>query len=576
MRALTREGSFRPAPGGAIAVLALGGALVFWGWMSPAWGGEAQPGPSAPADQGPSLAEQLENDPILLFRFALRDFQRGLYVRALPLLARFVEKFPDHSEHQRAIYMLADAHFFIATTGVPAEYMNAVAIYQLALQRYPQAPQMPMAYFRMGQAYQAQKRAAEAQVAFRTLLEKAPTSTLAPRAQIEIAKRYVELGDPRSAIVEFEKVLKNYKGSPSEREAHFGIADALFRQGFYPRALEQFESGDKRWPDFLRLHGDHLYNYAETLFQTRRFARAADAYLRMVNIDPSNEFTNRALARLGDLYHREGRREDALKVYSRVLDKYPLSEGGLVSLIRIADMAVEEEVKLPESHIFPLEALRNPLDGYKKVIELAPTHQLAEVALLRIASYHLKRGEIQKAIVTVEEFLVKYPASQLINNAYFLMAKAHFDQVSRFYQRRQFLRAVQTYAVFRSKVPTPVTRQANPYKTMLEVGESYMRLGLYEQAGKMFEEILSEPEGVVAVGDEVLFRFAHAALLTGDRAKAKALATRFVNAFPRSGRLASVRAIQGEIAWVERDPRSAAVLRKNSISALTSILSEVP
>ncbi|OGL63609.1 MAG: hypothetical protein A3J27_13230 [Candidatus Tectomicrobia bacterium RIFCSPLOWO2_12_FULL_69_37] len=541
---------------GCAALLVAGALAALSAWAAPA-------PPAAPAAAGsgePPIEQQLESDPTLLFRFAIREFQRGLYLRAIPLLARFVEKFPQHSEHQRAIYMLADSHFFVASTGVPAEYVKAVQVYEEALKKYPDAPQMPLAYFRVGQSYQAQQKPAEAQVAFRTLIQKVPNSSLAPRAQVEIAKRFMELGDPRNAIVEFEKILRNYPNSPAEQEAHFGVADAMVSQGLYSQALVRYEVGNRRWPTFLKVNPGSLYNYAETLFQARRYPQAAQAYLQMVNIDPSAEFAHRALARLGDLYLQDKRRDEALKVYTRVIRRYPLSEGSMVSLIRLGDLVSEGEFKLEGEHIFPMAYVRDPLATYRRVIELAPTNQLAEVAYLRIAGYLKKRGEFQKALETLQEFYKKYPASQLTQNAQFLQAETYMEQVSFYFERGYFLRAIQTYTHFRASVPEQVIRQARPHKAMVVVGESYMRLGLYSQASQMFETVLADPEAVVTIGDQTLFRLAHAHLLSGDKGRAKEVAGRFLATFPRSPLRGSVQALLGEIAFGNRDLRTAASL----------------
>jgi len=232
----------------------------------------------------------------------------------------------------------------------------------------------------------------------------------------------------------------------------------------------------------------------------------------------------------------------------------------MVSLIRLGDLVSEEKIKLDEPYIFPMDFVSDALAAYRKVIELAPTNQLAEVAYLRIAAYHKKRGEFQKALDTLQEFYKKYPASQLTQNAQFLQAETYMDQVAFYFERGYFLRAIRTYEHFRATVPDQVSRQARPYKSMLVVGESYMRLGLYGQAARMFELILADAEAVVALGDEALFRLAHAHLLAGDRKRAKEVAGRFLETFPRSKRRGSVLALLGEIAYDARDLRGASAL----------------
>lgn len=166
--------------------------------------------------KGPPSPKDLELNPMLLFRMGLQFYQRGLYGRALPYLSNFVQKFPKHSVHQRAVFMLADSHYFISKTGILTEYSLAAKAYVLGLTLYPRAPQMANAYFRLGQSYKAINKSTEALVAFRSLVGRAPDSPQAPKALFEIGAGYIAVNDPQSAIVEYSKVLRDYKGSPEE------------------------------------------------------------------------------------------------------------------------------------------------------------------------------------------------------------------------------------------------------------------------------------------------------------------------------------------------------------------------
>lgn len=518
-----------------------------------------------------SEADELENTPLLLFRIALRYHQRGLYARAFPLLERFVQKFQNRSEHGRAAYMLADAIFFIAKTGVPAAFKDAVLAYRYALDRYPQMPQMPTAFFRLGQSYQELGQAAEGQVAFRAILERAPLSLLAPRAQLEIGAHYMKSGDPRSAVIEYQKVLDNYKGKPEEKEAFFGIANAIYAQGRFADAVARFETGIKRWPDFVNLRSRLLFNYGESLFQVRRFREAGRVYLRMVNIYPTSNFAHRAMTRLGDIFLEEGRTVDALKIYARVIQDYPRTDSHIVSLIRMADIGLEKKDIMAPGVIFEMWPFQQPLRAYREVIRLGKNTQFAQVAYLRLGAHFLKVDKLRQAIATMQEFLKKFPGSRLLNNGHVIVARAKFKEIDRHFRRREFLRAINAYAEYRALVPLRVTLLAQPYQAMLQVGESYMRLGLYTDAVKLFTQIMEEPEGAVTVGKVALLRLTQSALEQGKRKRAKSLGTTYLKRFPQSVWAPTVQSILGEIALLEGKPRAA---RRRLRAALDGRLSD--
>lgn len=510
---------------------------------------------SAAQDKKNPILSELEDNPRLLIRISLGFYQRGLYIRALPLLKVFVRKYPNHPEHKRAVFMLADSHYFVGNSGVFAEFENAAKAYVLALSLYPDSPQMPGAYFRLGQVYKATKKFGESIVAFRTLVEKAPESPQAPKALLEVASRYIEINDPQSAVVEYGKILERYKGTLAEREAYFGIANALSKKKLFNEALNQFENAMKRWPEHLMLRPDLQFGYSETLFQARHFKKAEKYFLRMVNISPSSGFTNRALARLGDIRLELGDMESAAKIYLRVVSKYPKTEGAWVSLIRMADLAVDNKFIPSSGWVFLNNPLRNPVEAYWRVVREASENRLSHVAYMRIANYYLKKEELRKSILALKQFLERNPTTPLINNAHLIMARAYFGEVEKFFNRRQFLRAILTYAEFRSLVPKEVSLEAKPFWAMMDVGESYLKLGLYEKADKLFREVMADPRGVLSVGGEAIFRLTQSALLSGKIGNAKVLAGQFIKRFPNGKRSSSIRAILGEIAWLEGQPR---------------------
>jgi len=539
----------------------IGASLALWMAMAPfasetSFAGAAEKKGGAKKKVSP--IDKMKENPTLMFRTALRYSQRGLYGRAIPILEAYVKTFPNKMEHQRAAYLLADAYFFVAKTGTTKLYVNATGAYVRALEKYPQAPQMPAAYLRLGEAYNQNKKYKEAQAAFRALLDKAPESPQAPQALLRIGDRYMVLEDPKNALVEYRKVLKNFKGSPAEKDAHFGTANALFEQKLFPDALRQFDSGKKRWPTFLVLRPNLMYSYAETLFQVRNFSKAGNAFLRMVNVSPTSDFAHRALARLGDIQLERGRTEEAVRIYSRVISTYPQTDGAWVSLIRIADIGVEGKFKLDPGWVFQNVAMRDPLGAYWQVVKEAKGSRLAHVAYLRIASYRLKRGDLRGAIKATQKFLSIYPKAKLASNANIIMARAYLEEVGRFYRREQFLRVISTYSELQATVPDRLSILAKPYKAMVEAGESYLRLGLYKEANEIFKKILKDPQGIISAGGESIFRLAQSSLLSGDRKKAKEMALSFVQRFPKGERSASIRAILGEIAWMGKKPRMAA------------------
>jgi len=131
-------------------------------------GGRGQSGsrPSTPADGA-------EAD----YQAAYRDVTRGNYELAAQELQDYLAKYPDSPR-------VAEAHFYLGEAQYATDrFLEAAGEYQKVVRDFPASRLAPAAYLKMGRSYVQLEERSLAEKAFRTLIERHPTSEEAKQAE---------------------------------------------------------------------------------------------------------------------------------------------------------------------------------------------------------------------------------------------------------------------------------------------------------------------------------------------------------------------------------------------------------
>lgn len=103
----------------------------------------------------------------------------------------------------------------------------------------------------------------------------------------------------------------------AQKEFNLGRYDAA-REGFQA-ALDAGLSGDKEI--------EAQYWLAESLFRVPELKAAYDQYTQLITSNPSHNLAWRSLERLAEINEKQGRQDDALRLYDQILSTNPGYEG---------------------------------------------------------------------------------------------------------------------------------------------------------------------------------------------------------------------------------------------------------
>ncbi len=129
-----------------------------------------RPTPVAPADSAAQASEDM-------YRGAYMDVTRGNFELAAQGFQAYISQFPNGPRAVESHYYLGECNY------ANERYLEAAAEFQRVVNDYPTARLVPAAYLKMGRAYLQLEERGLAEKAFRTLIEKYPTTEEASQAR---------------------------------------------------------------------------------------------------------------------------------------------------------------------------------------------------------------------------------------------------------------------------------------------------------------------------------------------------------------------------------------------------------
>jgi outer membrane assembly lipoprotein YfiO len=198
--------------------------------------------------------------------------------------------------------------------------------------------------FALGQQKAEQKKYAAAAEAFQLLVERFPTSPLAPRAQFALAVNRIANNDNIEAEVALDDFLRLYPADPKVPEALLLKGRLLYRQILSPErdqtktvealnAYQQFlekapgspqaaeaEAKVRELRNHLALHEVAVVSH----YLHRKLYLSAEVRARQaLAVYPNVAATPTLMSQLAQALEKEGKKEDALQVRQALTEKYP-------------------------------------------------------------------------------------------------------------------------------------------------------------------------------------------------------------------------------------------------------------
>ncbi|MFQ5455232.1 MAG: tetratricopeptide repeat protein [Nitrospirota bacterium] len=526
----------------------------------------------------PFYAHQIDGKGTNLFKKGVDFFNKGYYKRAIPIFEKIVRRYPDSSIAEPSAFFIGDIYLNMAIKKKVDKTMlkKALKAYRWARRRYPKTENAIRGLFKIGETYAKLRLYYEAQGNFKRIISEHPDSIYAPKASLEIGKIYILLERFKDAITEFQKIIIQY--SKKELwdnlreilpEVYFRQADSLYYQKRYKDAYKLYKNALIKWPDYTDSHPETLLNIGETFIQRRYLKEAREPFSTFLDISSMDISQGLALFKIAETYRIDKDYNKASEIYSKIVSSYTGSDSGLLSRLRLDDIALTqkqgsfEEKVLSIEDILSLEKyLKHSITTYKNDIEKYPLYFLLQYTLITTAREMKEKKMYDKSILLYRRLVSQYPKglwqkeakkgskeslksvneiidSRLINHNY---NKHNYIEVIKIFQENKD-------EVFRDK--------NRNIKALFQVAESYNRTGLFLEAIPLYKIVLEEMKDNSDLKKKALYRLGEMYLKNGDYTNAILLLERVRKSYPEDSGVSMVIERLGDAYYQNGDHKKA-------------------
>lgn len=224
--------------------------------------------------------ELLTSPKEVLFEKGKALFDRKKYEQGRKYLNFVFETYPNDKEGRQALLLVADSYF---RQGRTTGYTEARFRYRDYLNRYPGAPQRDYARYQFALCYDKEHEKSD----------RDQTSTREALEQYRVLMQ--EFPDSAYVVVARERIRRL---TDALADHEFGVGYFYIRKGAPGAALGRFTAIEQRFPEYGGR--DRLFYYeAEALRRLGRREEAARYYSRVIEEFPSSQYAKMARSRAG-------------------------------------------------------------------------------------------------------------------------------------------------------------------------------------------------------------------------------------------------------------------------------------
>jgi len=331
-------------------------------------------------------------------------------------LTRLIKEYPNGRYTERAYFILAKSYDRLNTEFVSVRHKEIKGYYEDAIRQFPTSEYIPDAIFSIGNLYFYLKNYYEALGYYNLVLKKDKGSILRVKALMQkvrvlLLKNRKE--DAMSALDELEAITSDYPNLSERIEAKQEKAKILFDMNKFNRSLKILNELNKENPENIYKHPEISLYMGYNYYQLGENQKARENLYRYFNTCPEKEINHLVLNQIGDTYRNEGLIEDAVKIYRIVLERYPNTDGAIISKIRLAEQQEDNDW---------IEKTRKEMGSPKKIYENIVNdsddkkdekNPLIQLSMLKLGITYQKEKEYEKSLKVLKELFEKYPKTSL-------------------------------------------------------------------------------------------------------------------------------------------------------------------
>ena len=422
----------------------------------------------------------------------------------------FAELGTTASQAERAAHGLAGEAWLESQQ--PERLDSAVLTFKRLKQRFPTAPAVPESALLVGQALERAGRSQEALGLYRLVIEQHAESSHLPAALLAAARVCDDQQLEAEAESHLRQWLEAYPTAPEREAALYQLAWVLVDQGREDDADEVFESVRSLGPSGA-YWADATYRLAERAVRAKDLRRAEELASEIAASQAAGRMVSYAIFLQGQLAATNQRWDEVLRTMERLHREYPASE-----------LQLSADYWLAEAH-YRLHHLAESRERFDRLQQSATGRKEPWLAMvpLRRAQVRAQAGQWDEAFAIAQTIATDYPEFNQQHEVDYLlgryyMNRAEFDHARGAYQRvlesptgaqtetsamsqwmigethfmqRDYHQAIKAYHRVEVLHGFPQWQAA----ALLQAGKCHEMLGQWDEAGKLYSQILRDYQG---------------------------------------------------------------------------------
>ena len=343
----------------------------------------------------------------------------GRYPDALGLVEGLLaQRNLNKPQREEALHIRAEMLFVVHKEDLQNNYQLITDATNEAINANMRSEKNAAALLRLGYVNLKVENIPEAQARFNLLRRQFPQDDNVPLSYYYWGDYYYNRNDLQLAADQFQVILQRYPDSKYAREAALGLARSFYRMGYYQESFSIVEYIERRWTRFYLDYPPFLNMMGDVAFRLGNLEHALRHYWLYANLDPTGEETDIILTRIGDIYTMQQQPFAASEVYNEVVRRFPDRDGGLVSLMRLAESSINDDPTISTMfNSFDEPNSLRPVDVYEKIIRDHPKSGLVPLAQLKLAMWHLWNHDYIKTLDITSDFVKRFPENPLASKA---------------------------------------------------------------------------------------------------------------------------------------------------------------
>src|SRR5699024_9399018 len=368
----------------------------------------------------------------------------------------------------------------------------------------------------LGESYYQQERYEEAITAFKDAMPYLDDE-MKTKAVLLVAESYNALGNFDKASATYLRYIKETKGTPEERAAHYGLGwlynkqeiyhwaadefekaaegtDEIARKAYYYKAVnEKLGSNYQEALNTFRNFGDKFsegpwveqtyYEWAMTDFEVGNYSEAIEVLLPLARKGDSLDWGGKIYTLLGNAYY-------ANKEYTRSIEAYEAAG-------EVADVepSVKREARFQKAWVqYSNQAYDEAQKIFQSLNKEVPDAEVGIESLFWSADSYYHMEDYGPSASQFAQFIQQYPDHELVGPASYSLGWSYFKM-------GKYEEAIGPLKTFLQKYDAP-EQALYPYETdtRLRIADAYYALGSYRVEIIMYQKVLgADPRGDYAL-----------------------------------------------------------------------------